>query len=81
MPRKKKKKEEPKVIPGLHTTCFICSKEITEEDCKKEPPNQPVLMNNIPGYVHRRCRGQTEMRIVQNPVTTQNVQHEADSLI
>jgi hypothetical protein len=47
--------------------CFFCGKDISEDDIVSG--NYPVEAKDIPGYVHRKCRGSFSANNVVNPVS------------
>ena len=49
--------KEEKVL-GIDTMCFICRREITEDDLENK--NKPMRMMSIPGFVHRKCKIDSE---------------------
>jgi len=88
---KKKKKESKQVehpinrydFKALGTRCFICTKVFNAQEIEDSAKlskvglkNIPVRMANIPGFVHRRCRGQTTTDIISNPTEVKGLEDE-----
>ena len=63
---------------GLNTICFICNILITEKDIEKG--NIPVKVRDIPGYIHRRCRGRLSMGIIETATNAEDLTGEIDNL-
>jgi len=51
---------------GIGTKCFVCSKIITEDDCSDDNNNPPMKMMGIPGFIHRKCKKDTESFLINN---------------
>ena len=68
--------EQNKYEPiAIGRSCFICGKIFNVEKIDKSAEkskiglkNIPVRMPPLPGFSHRRCRGQTTMDIIESPV-------------
>jgi len=67
------KEEDFKNHPAIGKKCFICNEIFTLEAIEKSKkrsklniPNSPVRMENIPGWVHRRCRGELTVNLIEN---------------
>jgi uncharacterized protein YlaI len=79
--------EQNKYEPiAIGRSCFICDrifnvKEIDKsaEKSKVGLKNIPVRMDPLPGFVHRRCRGQTTMDLIENP-TQRKVMSEPNEI-
>ena len=77
---KKIVKREFQEHPALGLSCFLCSKIFSEEEIEKSKkkskaglPNKPVRMNQIPGWIHIRCRGKTTVGIIQGASNHENL--------
>lgn len=64
--------------PGLGKICFICRKKITSLDV--EDKNQPMTMQSIPGFVHRKCKINGESSIVSGGFNPTDLTPELDKL-
>jgi len=65
---------------AIGTSCFICGKifdvNVIDDSAKRSKiglKDIPVRMTNIPGFVHRRCRGETTSHIISNPVSKEDL--------
>ena len=74
-------------VIALGRRCFICNgiftKEIIDDSVKlskKGLKNIPVRMHPLPGFVHRRCRGNTTGDIMNNPVAKTDLSNEVGNL-
>lgn len=59
--------------------CFICNGPMTEKQWK-ERRNWPVKAEAIPGYVHRRCRGDLTDYLISNPTGKSDLSGMAKSI-
>ena len=59
---------------GIGRRCFICEKIITEED--KEKNNPPMRMMSIPGFIHRKCKKDTESFVINTAFNIENIEKE-----
>lgn len=63
---------------GLNKICFVCRKKITEDDIKNN--NRPMKMMSIPGFIHRKCKIDSESFIINNSFNDKDLSKEVDKL-
>ena len=73
---KKKIEYFEKILLGR--SCFICSETMSVEEADKG--NWPVRMPNV-GAMHRKCRGNCTVNLMQNPVETENLAGQVNELL
>lgn len=63
---------------GVGSVCFVCRRTITEEDVDNS--NKPMKMMSIPGWVHRKCKIDSESLIMGTSHNYQDLTGEIEKL-
>ena len=73
---------------ALGHTCFICNlkfdADVIDQSAKKSKiglKDIPVIHHQLPGYIHRRCRGHITQDIIENPISSESVEHLKGGLL
>jgi len=71
-------KNDDFVYEGIGKKCFVCQKIITELDVEKN--NRPMKMMSIPGFVHRKCKIESDSFVVGTSFNSKDLTKEVNDL-